>query len=642
MNLHFSPTTQVEFDSAISQCSDLSDIITLPDEVLNWTLNINNVCTILGNTNTQFNYSGLSIINPISISADVDISGLQILNDNLPNYIGIEVSNCSPTLSRITAIGDIGFKFTNVSNGEFEDLAAGSSNIGFSLTDTYNNNWTNINTNTCSLIGIDLIGTSTIVGDTFSYQELGLNVVATDPSGLTATTQYYFTINSVEYLLETGSDITYMGLVNDLNSLTGFRSDFYVTYINNDIRISKLSSGSVDITTGTTGTDLLSSIVGFITVEAQVSGEEEETRTDRTHHNIFNGLLSYSNAIGVRLLNADNNTFDSSRIFENTNIGIWQQQVSYNNIYRGEIYGNVNYGIRNMDKKHVFDAMSVWWGSLNGPSGGGRGEGDKISNYILFEPWLQSGTEPDLSYPITRDFIWTMLGAPLVRVELTEEQITSCIDTAIKRWMRYMMWETNWAYIDASSGMYELALPATDDYPDGIPKEAVIEVVYQPYADLFAQLTGSESSFFLTYYMQNSGGTFLADFYIAMGYKETFENTLGLTPSYEFIGKLLPGGESEDRIRIYPRPSEGMKVGIRYSRVLTEEEVDSHLWIRRYALAWAKEVLGRIRSKFGSVPGPTGEMQLDGQQLLSESATEREALDAEILLRSEPLSFTTG
>ena len=65
----------------------------------------------------------------------------------------------------------------------------------------------------------------------------------------------------------------------------------------------------------------------------------------------------------------------------------------------------MKYGIRNTDKEHQIDAASVWWGDQTGPSGGGRGEGDKVSNYVLIEPWLQSGTEPELSYTDTRRWI---------------------------------------------------------------------------------------------------------------------------------------------------------------------------------------------------------------------------------------------
>ena len=53
-------------------------------------------------------------------------------------------------------------------------------------------------------------------------------------------------------------------------------------------------------------------------------------------------------------------------------------------------------------------------------------------------------------------------------------------------------------------------------------------------------------------------------------------------------------------------------------------------WIRKYALALAKEMLGRIRSKFGTIPIPGETVTLDGTALLSEAATEKKDLKDEL------------
>ena len=53
-------------------------------------------------------------------------------------------------------------------------------------------------------------------------------------------------------------------------------------------------------------------------------------------------------------------------------------------------------------------------------------------------------------------------------------------------------------------------------------------------------------------------------------------------------------------------------------------------WIRRYALALAKEMLGSIRGKYQSVPIPGAETTLDYSRLLSEAANEKTALIEEL------------
>jgi len=53
-------------------------------------------------------------------------------------------------------------------------------------------------------------------------------------------------------------------------------------------------------------------------------------------------------------------------------------------------------------------------------------------------------------------------------------------------------------------------------------------------------------------------------------------------------------------------------------------------WIMRFALVLAKGVLGMVRSKYQSIPLPEGDLQLDGDTLRQESATEKESLLTEL------------
>ena len=49
-------------------------------------------------------------------------------------------------------------------------------------------------------------------------------------------------------------------------------------------------------------------------------------------------------------------------------------------------------------------------------------------------------------------------------------------------------------------------------------------------------------------------------------------------------------------------------------------------WIRKYTLALCKELLGIIRSKYGTIPIPGSETSMDGDTLRSEASAETEAL----------------
>jgi hypothetical protein len=53
-------------------------------------------------------------------------------------------------------------------------------------------------------------------------------------------------------------------------------------------------------------------------------------------------------------------------------------------------------------------------------------------------------------------------------------------------------------------------------------------------------------------------------------------------------------------------------------------------WVRKYGLALSKELLGMVRSKYGSIPVPNAETTLDGDTLRGEATTEKEALVTEL------------
>jgi len=65
-------------------------------------------------------------------------------------------------------------------------------------------------------------------------------------------------------------------------------------------------------------------------------------------------------------------------------------------------------------------------------------------------------------------------------------------------------------------------------------------------------------------------------------------------------------------------------------------------WIRKYTLANSKELLGIIRSKYGSMPLPNGEVNLDGEALKSEGREEKTNLLDELKEFLESVSLEEG
>jgi len=64
-------------------------------------------------------------------------------------------------------------------------------------------------------------------------------------------------------------------------------------------------------------------------------------------------------------------------------------------------------------------------------------------------------------------------------------------------------------------------------------------------------------------------------------------------------------------------------------------------WIKKYTLALTKELLGAVRQKYDSIPIPDAEVSLDGGELRSEAAAEKEVLITQLRENLEELSRKT-
>ena len=62
-------------------------------------------------------------------------------------------------------------------------------------------------------------------------------------------------------------------------------------------------------------------------------------------------------------------------------------------------------------------------------------------------------------------------------------------------------------------------------------------------------------------------------------------------------------------------------------------------WIRRFALALSKEMLGMTRSKFGSIPIPNADVTLNGDALISAGKEEQQALRDELKETLDELTY---
>ena len=62
-------------------------------------------------------------------------------------------------------------------------------------------------------------------------------------------------------------------------------------------------------------------------------------------------------------------------------------------------------------------------------------------------------------------------------------------------------------------------------------------------------------------------------------------------------------------------------------------------WIRRYALALCKEILGQVRSKFATIPIPNDSVTLNGSDLIAQGREEQAILKTELKELLDALTY---
>ena len=144
-----------------------------------------------------------------------------------------------------------------------------------------------------------------------------------------------------------------------------------------------------------------------------------------------------------------------------------------------------------------------------------------------------------------------------------------------------------------------------------------------------------------------------------------------IRPAAEDSGRTAPDvtGRTRNAVYIYPEPKsyhEGLQIWYFYKNnddlnayanqdsgsVITDpgtipvDEIpytafnsDAQRWVKQYSYATAKIILGRMRSKFSSVPIPDAEVSLDGELLISEGKEEQDSLEERLILELEGMSI---
>lgn len=228
-------------------------------------------------------------------------------------------------------------------------------------------------------------------------------------------------------------------------------------------------------------------------------------------------------------------------------------------------------------------------------------------------------------------WILRRLGAPLWKVELTQDHLNDSIESAV-RWFAAKKGVYKLGALSIVSGKvaYTLA-PEVDVVLDVIfeAPESDISLIFSPFLlldekvpyDVFAapQSIGLYSSY--TQVLQ---------------YIETAKRVLSAEMDWEQRGRDL---------YISPTPKQARRAIVEFkSSVFNLDELSErdHDLVKRYALALAMRDLSLIRGKYNSFPGAQGDQTLNFDLLMTESKEMLEKLNEEIILSGYPMRFSVG
>jgi len=238
-----------------------------------------------------------------------------------------------------------------------------------------------------------------------------------------------------------------------------------------------------------------------------------------------------------------------------------------------------------------------------------------------------------------QEYILTNLGAPVVNVELAPENIKIAIDQAINEYLSTGAFETAYAQLpvnNSSSNVFD------------IPEDAAT-IRNVTFNIPFETAAGSTQDIFSFAVYASPFGPNYSNFVHAAGNLGVFFEYL--QNRNRVIGNTITFKVINNQLYVWPIPRNAPNILIEYSKnAFGVEDKDQNIstsnswgiqWIRKFSLAVAKGMLGKIRGKYSQVSGgPGSESQtLNAAELVSEGKEEIAALKEELFDRKSHIQF---
>lgn len=240
-----------------------------------------------------------------------------------------------------------------------------------------------------------------------------------------------------------------------------------------------------------------------------------------------------------------------------------------------------------------------------------------------------------------KDYCLHMLGAPVVKLELDSQNLDFAVDQAMKIFEDYAGREHFQYYVFDS-------VPGKSVYT--MPDEVGIvrNVFYKEVGNYAFQASDLGGAIPIEYfypggsYNSMQGGLIdpIHPIWGRMGewvqyrqYEQMYSRTSSALGGWEFLGNT-------NTIKLYPVPYRVQKVMVHYLQKNKDWGEVSQA-IQEGSLTYAKEILGRIRSKYQSVPGAQGAVAMDGATLIQEAREDRQKWFEDLIYKFGDLPMIT-
>lgn len=222
------------------------------------------------------------------------------------------------------------------------------------------------------------------------------------------------------------------------------------------------------------------------------------------------------------------------------------------------------------------------------------------------------------------------LGWPTIKVEITDVQLNRCIHAAISKFLDYDDLELHLEYVPILDGGWV-------DIPPHINIDMIRDVLFQMYGTSGFNFGGDLGAFFVSPASEENLAVpnySLFDFDVTNYYmiKKNLEDAKKIL-AIDRYWEVLNG-----RIKLYPTNiiPRYNQAAIMYGKLLTPTEFEEEEWIREYATAHARVIIGTVRRKFSNFSYAGGQGATDGAEMVQEGKEEMERLKETKRLDSRP------